>query len=380
MRRLALLLLALATPVVGQDAPVLEAFIDGRIEDRDIRVGAEARTGAPPVLWSDEISVPGADYIRLHLRTEGPAFPPDARLRLIGALGQNFAIPLADVDSDGAWSDLLPFGRVRMALVAPTGADPESVLIIDKIVMQSTKITPYSVHGLNQLTPINAPEIPEALRRLGKPVAFLSFIEGGFARTCSGFLIAPDRLMTNEHCINSAETCRSMTAVFGFEFDATGQLVIGPQIGCRDFDTTQVNVALDASIVTLQSSPGPDYGPVDLSHLAPVGSGPLVVVQHPGSQPKQISLLDCAAGETRIEGRGPDTDFTHTCDTAGGSSGAPIFDLDGHLVGLHHFGFQDGESWDTNRGVHADSIAAWLQSPVGTVGAVEAREELGAEE
>ncbi|MGB2200275.1 MAG: trypsin-like serine peptidase [Pseudooceanicola atlanticus] len=365
MTRLPLLLLALAGPAIAQDdtirpGPVLEAYVDGLIEARDIRIGAAERTGPSPVPWSDEISVPGSDYIRLHLRVEGPPFPPDATLRLLGALDQDVAIPLDQVGPDGMWSDLMPFGRARIALVAPTPIDPQSTLFIDQLMMQSTKITPYSVHGINQLTPINDAAVPAGLRALGAPVAFLSFIEGGFARTCSGFLIGPDRLMTNEHCINSAATCASMTAVFGYEFDTEGRLGMGPQLRCRDFEAAQVNVTLDASIVTLTGAPGPEYGQVDLAMLGDPADGPMVVIQHPGPQPKQISYLECDAGETRIAGRGPETDFTHTCDTAGGSSGAPIFDVTGRLVGLHHFGFQDGEAWDSNRGVHADRIQDWL--------------------
>ena len=62
-----------------------------------------------------------------------------------------------------------------------------------------------------------------------------------------------------------------------------------------------------------------------------------------------------------VDGRAPQSDFTHTCDTAGGSSGAPVFNLEGQLVGVHHFGFADDVDglWTENRSVHGDLIAAW---------------------
>ncbi|WP_306736098.1 trypsin-like serine peptidase [Marimonas arenosa] len=356
------MLALVASSLAAQDAPVLEAFVDGQVEARDIRIDAQVRSDGDGVLWTDEISVAGSDYIRLLLRVEGPAFPPGARLLLVGALGQQAEIALETIGAEGLWTQLMPFGRVRMALIADAAVAVESVLVIDSIAMQSSKVTPYSVYGENQLTPINAAAVPENLRGLGAPVAFLSFIQGGFARTCSGFLIGPDLLLTNEHCINNAETCRTMTAVFGFEFDAGGQLQIGPQVGCKQVEERFLNVALDASVVKLDRAPGPDFGQISVAANAASVATPMVIVQHPGSQPKQISILDCAAGEIRVDGRAQATDFTHTCDTAGGSSGAPVFDAHGALVGLHHFGFQDGEAWETNRAVHADLIAAWLET------------------
>ena len=42
----------------------------------------------------------------------------DATLRLLGALDQDVAIPLDQVGPDGMWSDLMPFGRARIAQVA----------------------------------------------------------------------------------------------------------------------------------------------------------------------------------------------------------------------------------------------------------------------
>ena len=36
----------------------------------------------------------------------------------------------------------------------------------------------------------------------------------------------------------------------------------------------------------------------------------------------------------------PDVTFTHDCDTEHGSSGAPVFDQRGNLIGLHHRGHE----------------------------------------
>jgi V8-like Glu-specific endopeptidase len=89
-----------------------------------------------------------------------------------------------------------------------------------------------------------------------------------------------------------------------------------------------------------------------------------MVIQHPGGEPKQVSFIACEAIQDPVDGRGPETDFTHTCDTAGGSSGAPVFDLQGRLVGLHHYGFAEGqiEAWRENRAVRFNRLRGWMAS------------------
>ena len=361
MRRfLTLVMLALAAPLAAQEAPVMEAYVDGEVRVSNIRVGPDRMTGAPPVLWTGEISQPGADYIRLLLRVEGDGFDPAAFVRLVSALDQSFDIPLSDIPPEGYWTNLMPLGRVRLALVGET-VPQEAALIIESLAVQSAKGSLYSTWGENEIKPINAEGVPEAIRALSAPVAFLSFIEGGFARTCTGFLIEPDLLATNEHCINSAETCRSMTAVFGYEFDPQNRLVMGPQLRCAGYDETLSTFDLDVSVVRLSRSPGPEYVPVEITTGISDPEGPLFIIQHPGSQPKQVSFINCAAVQMNVDGRAAGSDFTHTCDTAGGSSGSPVFNADGALVGVHHFGFMDDTDgiWTENRSTHAGLIGAW---------------------
>lgn len=363
MRGLWVIAFVLGAPVWGQNAPVLEAFIDGRIEVRDIRIDASARDAGQGVLWSDEIALAGSDYVRLLVRSEGARFPLGTRLILAGAMGQNAEVELSALSEAGEWTPLMPFGRVRMALVSQEPVPDTSVLVIDSLAMQSTKLARYSVYGPNQLTLIHDPEVPEYLKTLAPAVALLSFVDAGHPRTCTGFLIGPDQLMTNEHCIRDEQTCASMTAVFGYEYDRSGRLQIGTQVGCQGVETLMVNRELDASLVTLSNAPGAQYGQLVLADTDAQAEVPMAIIQHPGSQPKQASVLDCAAGDVRIEGRGVGTDFAHTCDTSGGSSGAPVLNADGQVIGLHHFGFQDGDGWDRNRAVHMDLIADWLSTP-----------------
>lgn len=359
------MILPLAAPLAAQEirAPTLEANADGEIRALGVRLDARSVAGTPPVLWSEEISVADADYIRLFLRVEGAAFAPDAELVVIPRLGEREVIGLAGIGAEGRWTGVLHFGRARLTLRA-AGPIGDAVLVLDSLAVQTGRSTLYSTHGRNDLMPINAGTVPEALRRHAASVAILYFIEGGKPRTCTGFLTAPDRLVTNEHCINSEQACRSMTAVFGYEVGPDHRMRIGPSSGCAGHDDAQVNFALDASVVRLSRPPGPDYPPIALTP-APPPDGDLYIIQHPDGQAKQVSFVECRALERQVDGRAPQTDFAHSCDTAGGSSGSPIFDMTGNLVGLHHFGFkEDGEGiWTANRGVHADLISRWIAPP-----------------
>jgi hypothetical protein len=66
-----------------------------------------------------------------------------------------------------------------------------------------------------QLQDILATDVPDKIRALSGSVALLSFFDAQIPRTCSGFLIGPDILVTNEHCIRSEENCSTMAALFG---------------------------------------------------------------------------------------------------------------------------------------------------------------------
>jgi hypothetical protein len=84
-----------------------------------------------------------------------------------------------------------------------------------------------------------------------------------------------------------------------------------------------------------------------------VGAG-LQVIHHAKCSPKLLST-NCSVSATKYQswlvGRKSnvdkdvptDAEITHTCDTEPGASGAPVFDLGGQLIALHHLGFARDE-------------------------------------
>jgi S1-C subfamily serine protease len=212
-----------------------------------------------------------------------------------------------------------------------------------------------------QLQDILATDVPDKIRALSGSVALLSFFDAQIPRTCSGFLIGPDILVTNEHCIRSEENCSTMAALFGERRNGQGT-ESGPQAYCVAWKPLQSSFELDLTVIRLTASPGPEYGVIPLPDDPPPPAGALAIIQHAGDFPQQVSILDCVAGAAPVAGRVSDTDFTHTCDTAKGSSGSPVLNEDGVLVGVHHFGFNDaqGSAWTENRGVIGNLAIEWL--------------------
>ena len=356
-----------AMAAAAQGIPVLESRIDGGVRELNLRIGSSERSGDAPVVWKDGISIPDTDYLRLLIRIEGPPAPPTSKLYLFSELATEFEIPLSEIPETGYWTGLIPNGQATIALYTPDKLDEDTTVIISNLSLQQDEVLLYSVHGKNQLWPIASPDVPKEVRTLAGSVAFLSFFDSGLPRTCTGFLIEPDLLLTNEHCIRSEETCHTMTAVFGYQRNAEGGLSMGPQLRCKGYEVHQSNFELDVTAVRLSASPGEGFGVINVPEELVDPAGSLIIIQHPGDLPKRVSILDCEMIESPVSGRAPNSDFTHTCDTASGSSGAPILNAAGQLVGVHHFGFEEApdSEWSENRGVLATLVIAWLEGIAG---------------
>ena len=343
---------------------VLEAQVEGRTIPVDLTIDDDLLAAAGPVWWREQFSRIGTGYLRFHVAQPEARGPTGAVLQFDGGAGRSFSYEVDQIGPEGLWTGLLPGGLAVISLLAETR--PQGLtLAIDRVSFEAETGAPFSVWGdRNEMLHINAPEVPPRARELGRAVAKLVFQQDGLPRTCTGFLISENRLLTNEHCINDAESCRSMVALFGYEFDASNGLQFGEQFFCAGQGPERVSYEFDASVVLLTGAPGARFGSISLEALESEPEQPLMVVQHPAGGPKQISFIECRTLAIPVNGRAADSDFTHTCDTAGGSSGAPVLDAEGRLVGLHHYGFKDGQvdDWTENRAVRMDTIRSWIGS------------------
>jgi len=159
---------------------------------------------------------------------------------------------------------------------------------------------------------------------------------GAFA---TGFMVSPRLLMTNHHVLENALSARSSLAEFNYQRRGDGTLV-GSSVFQLDPDTFFFNdQALDYAVVAVRGRDATghalsDFGNNRLSEdegkaiAAQWGN----IIQHPGGEPKQVSLR-----ENQIVDILPN--FIHyETDTAPGSSGAAVFNDRWEIVALHHSG------------------------------------------
>lgn len=175
---------------------------------------------------------------------------------------------------------------------------------------------------------------------------------GGWTGT--GFLIAPNLLLTNHHVLNSPEVAAAAEIEFDFEVPEEQLLVEiatpePPAVrfrldASRLFLTSPVSGGgLDFTFVWTSEDPSKQFGSIKLergSFLIRPGE-PVFVIHHPRGRLKEASLDD-----TELLGINS-TCVLYAADTDFGSSGACVFNSRGKLVALHH-AFREGADLKTN--------------------------------
>jgi hypothetical protein len=167
----------------------------------------------------------------------------------------------------------------------------------------------------------------------------------------TGFLIAPRTLITNRHVIApmNGHPSGEFTARFGFERGEGAIIRDGFRTGFENDwlvfsrphdpvdETERPNAPprpenLDYAIVRLKDQPD-GIEPVALDEIGTTAKGnDILLIQHPAGAPKKVSFgrITEIAGEDRRQ--------RYDANTKAGSSGSPVLDHTGRLVGLHHAG------------------------------------------
>ena len=160
-------------------------------------------------------------------------------------------------------------------------------------------------------------------------------------RTGTGVLVAPSLVLTNHHVVFgeqgdeqqidalSRECVVAFEGLAGTGGDAgvTGPLDGGGGIVARDRALDYALLRLSAAVAR---TPGLEAAP--LAGRRPVAKDGINLLHHPGGEAMRVSTTD--AGVTSVlDGPGF---LQYVTRSAPGSSGAPCFDDDWHVVALHH--------------------------------------------
>ena len=202
-----------------------------------------------------------------------------------------------------------------------------------------------------------------ATQQWGRSVVLLSLADRKGSYPCTGWVIAPQTIITNFHCIPSDEV-RTSGLVRMYE-DGVGEPTSATltRLWHRGDSSQYGNPGLDYAIAFFDSAGPP---PLKLAPGRPGLGDHLLLIGHPDGKPKRISRTGCEVALVEALGAGSDpddkTDFAHRCDTIGGSSGSPVFDLQGRVLGLHHLGVNRRQRMYANRAVHMDRILADIRA------------------
>lgn len=157
----------------------------------------------------------------------------------------------------------------------------------------------------------------------------------------TGFLISDRVVVTNHHVLDSPDTAAAAALEFNYEYDENGNerrgrvLQLDPD---RLFLSGQRDGELDYAVIAVRqhgsAAPGRSAGflPLIAQRGKAQNGDPLNLIHHPAGLRKRITVRD-----SRLLGT-DDLTLHYSGDTLGGSSGAPVFNDQWEVVGLHFGG------------------------------------------
>ncbi|WP_417672322.1 trypsin-like serine peptidase [Roseibium sp.] len=197
-----------------------------------------------------------------------------------------------------------------------------------------------SIFGNNELIGVDNYDGDHAnvVASVESAVGRLTFFVDDSARDyCTAFRIGPNLLQTSRHCIPDEATCDDAKILFGYKKNAFNATLRGQEVNCAEVVAADDENAADTVLLRVEPTPDNDYATVAFRDSDASVGEPLFIVQHPGGETKQVSIVNCGR-EDDVFTKAEQNAFGHTCDTKGGSSGSPVFSLDGLVVGQQRAG------------------------------------------
>ena len=180
----------------------------------------------------------------------------------------------------------------------------------------------------------------DRLRLVGRSVGQLDLLirrrgtGATITEVCTATLVAPNRVLTNHHCIPGEGTVLAAELHLGYLTREGGSDKYRVEVEPIESDPD-----LDYAIVAVNGVPEDRYPPISLRVGQPQDGQSLYVWHHPIGSPQRLTRYGC---RSKAPWRDRATQhLVHTCDTEPGSSGALLLDQDFNVVALHHRGIRD---------------------------------------
>jgi CheY-like chemotaxis protein len=152
----------------------------------------------------------------------------------------------------------------------------------------------------------------------------------------TGFLIAPNLVLTCHHVVPTDAGALGARVRFGYRLDQDGKLVEGETFGIKKILARSPADELDYAVLQLDAmrAHGSSSNLPKLTSKPLQKDGPLFIIGHPHGRPQQLVLQDnwityVAADHRRVQ---------YMTNTLHGSSGSPACDDNWDVVALHHSG------------------------------------------
>jgi endonuclease G len=197
-------------------------------------------------------------------------------------------------------------------------------------------IKPLNVFGDNDLvgTLNHEAQVFQAIHSVGRV-----WIPGEKDKYGTGFMVSPDLFLTNQHVLNDQKAVENAIIWIDYDEDEDAINHSYHDARCIELLKSSPKTQMDYALVRLKFSTPRDllreqayvnlrtYGPCPVG-----GKDSVIIVQHPHGQKRQIVTRNTPVVE--VLGKR----IRYKADTDDGSSGAPVFDVDYRIVGLHHEG------------------------------------------
>jgi endonuclease G len=196
----------------------------------------------------------------------------------------------------------------------------------------------------------------------------------------TGFLVGPRLLLTNHHVLGDEDEASQCEAEFGYEHDIDGVLRDPVCFNLRPHEIFYTNAELDITFVAItplsdDGVPLDRYGRLPLIPLSgkAVDGEWVTIIQHPGSEPKQIAIRASqivTLDPTSAVGIDLSQFIHYSTDTQPGSSGAPVLNDQWQVLALHHKAVPAPSKpgavvkdpvWIANEGIRISAIFSLLE-------------------